>query len=322
MHMDNSIFERFFNGTSTVEDKALLSEMFESGDCRQFDDYCRTKWTESSENISEEERIRMKADLMKSISQNEQKLFRKVFAKRLYRVAAVAAVVAAVIFGVVSILFPSEPEVFEVIVDRGQKSTLTLPDGSRVWINSASSVSYTADYNVKDRNVYLNGEAFFEVASGHELPFIVHAQDLKVTALGTKFNVRAYSEDQAILTTLVEGKVSATAGENSQVLLPDQEASYDKATGQISKAEVQDDAHAVPWMQNGILFQDDSLEEIAVILARMYNVNIVFENEQVKKYSYTGLIRNNSLSNILDLISGTSPVNYTMTTDTIKFYME
>ena len=116
--------------------------------------------------------------------------------------------------------------------------------------------------------------------------------------------------------------MSATAGENSQILLPNQEAVYDKVSGQISKADVQDDAHAVPWMQNGILFQDNSLEEIAVILERMYNVNIVFEDEQVKKYSYTGLIRNNSLSNILDLISGTSPVNYTMTTDTIKFYMD
>lgn len=322
MIMSSSIFDRFFSGTSTAEDHDALGSIFENGDDRLFDEYCKDKWGSECAEMTDADRARMKTEVMNRIAAQEKKVAKKVFIRRFCRVAAAAAIVAVVIIGSLYVFSPSQPEVFEVIADRGQKSTLTLPDGSRVWINSASSVSYTADYNVKDRNVYLKGEAFFEVASCKDLPFVVHAQNLKVTALGTKFNVRAYSEDQSILTTLVEGKVSATAGDNSQILLPNQEAVYDKVSGQISKADVQDDAHAVPWMQNGILFQDNSLEEIAVILERMYNVNIVFEDEQVKKYSYTGLIRNNSLSNILDLISGTSPVNYTMTTDTIKFYMD
>ncbi len=321
MIMSSSIFDRFFSGTSIAEDHDALGSIFENGDDRLFDEYCRDKWGSECTEMTDADRIRMKTEVMNRIAAQEKKAAKKVFVRRFCRVAA-AAIVAVIIIGSLYILRPSQPEVFEVIADRGQKSTLTLPDGSRVWINSASSVSYTADYNVKDRNVYLKGEAFFEVASCKDLPFVVHAQNLKVTALGTKFNVRAYSEDQSILTTLVEGKVSATAGENSQILLPNQEAVYDKVSGQINKADVQDDAHAVPWMQNGILFQDNSLEEIAVILERMYNVNIIFDDDQVKKYSYTGLIRNNSLSNILDLISGTSPVNYTMTTDTIKFFMD
>lgn len=322
MIMSSSIFDRFFSGTSTAEDHDTLGSIFENGDDRLFDEYCRDKWGSECAEMTDADRARMKTEVMNRIAAQEKEVAKKVFIRRFCRVAAAAAIAAVVIIGSLYILRPSQPEVFEVIADRGQKSTLTLPDGSRVWINSASSVSYTADYNVKDRNVYLKGEAFFEVASCKDLPFVVHAQNLKVTALGTKFNVRAYSEDQSILTTLVEGKVSATASDNSQILMPNQEAVYDKVSGQIIKADVQDDAHAVPWMQNGILFQDNSLEEIAVILERMYNVNIVFEDEQVKKYSYTGLIRNNSLSNILDLISGTSPVNYTMTTDTIKFYMD
>ena len=85
---------------------------------------------------------------------------------------------------------------------------------------------------------------------------------------------------------------------------------------------VKDENHAVPWMKNEILFENESLADIAVVLVRMYNINVVFSDESVKDYSYTGLIRNNSLQNVLQLISSTSPVGYRMTSDTIKFFLK
>ena len=84
---------------------------------------------------------------------------------------------------------PSEnaaPEIFEIVAERGQKSSVTLPDGSRVMINSASTISYTSDYNVKERNVFLSGEAYFDVASNADIPFVVHADKVSDTALGTE----------------------------------------------------------------------------------------------------------------------------------------
>ena len=319
------IFSRFFSGMATEEDYETLVAIFESGDVTLFDEYCRGVWDESKVELSGEDKSRMKADIMEQLEAYERNVHSKK-RMRFFKRTGVAAAVILVLFFIWSPMrfFRNDiqPEFFEIVVDRGQKSTLTLPDGSKVWVNSATTVSYSSDYNVNDRDVYLSGEAYFEVASGNELPFVVHAHDLQVTALGTRFNIKAYSEDNTVTTTLVEGKVSTEAGESSQVLYPYHEALYDKKSGCIKVSEVADRLHAIPWMKDEILFDNDSLEEIAVMLERMYNVNVVFSCEDVKAYSYTGLVRNNSLQNVLELISSTSPVGYRMTSDTIKFYVK
>lgn len=322
------LFERLFSGMATEEDYNALVTIFESSDIALFDEYCRQLWDENKAELSAEKKDYMKADIMKRISAHEKRALINKRVNIFKWSSAVAAAVAIVIVFCYAILpinnnvETSNPECFEIVVDRGQKSTLTLPDGSRVWINSATAISYTSDYNSKDRNVYLNGEAYFEVASGNGLPFIVHAQNLQVTALGTKFNVKAYSEDSMVLTTLIEGKVNTAAGANSQILTPYQEAIYDKSSGVIEVTDVSDQVHAIPWLNDEICFDNDSLADIAVILERMYNVNVIFADEDVKAYSYTGLIRNNSLQNVLELIASTSPVDYRITSDTIKFFVK
>jgi ferric-dicitrate binding protein FerR (iron transport regulator) len=220
---------------------------------------------------------------------------------------------------------PSEnaaPETFEIVAERGQKSSVTLPDGSRVMINSASTISYTSDYNVKERNVFLSGEAYFDVASNADIPFVVHADKVSVTALGTEFNVKAYAEDPYVVTTLVEGSVRTEAGTQYELLTRAQEASYNKEADVLLAYDVKDISRAVPWIRNELLFENESLADIAVTLERMYNVTIVFEDEAAKGYSYTGLIRNNSLQNVLELISSTSPVGYKMNSGIIRFYMK
>ena len=111
-------------------------------------------------------------------------------------------------------------------------------------------------------------------------------------------------------------------GAQCELLTQAQESVYDKKTDLLSAYDVKDISRAVPWIRNELLFANESLAEIAVTLERMYNVAIVFEDDAVKEYSYTGLIRNNSLQNVLELISSTSPVGYRMSSDTIKFYLK
>jgi len=142
---------------------------------------------------------------------------------------------------------------------------------------------------------------------------------MTVEALGTKFNIRSYVEDPCIVTTLLEGRIRAGAGDWSETLLPEEEVSYDKSSGEMTRSRVKDAGHMVPWIRNELLFTDNSLAEIAVILERMYNVAVIFDDAETKKYTYTGLVKNNSLSNVLELISTTSPVKYRMTAGTIKF---
>ena len=312
-----SLLEKFFSGQSTEEENNVLSKIFKDGGEDIFDEYCRRKWAENDCRIPTSVKARIR-----------QSLFTKMPRVKWGRViASASAVLAAAVILFVCMLWsrPSEnaaPEIFEIVAERGQKSSVTLPDGSRVMINSASTISYTSDYNVKERNVFLSGEAYFDVASNADIPFVVHADKVSVTALGTEFNVKAYAEDPYVVTTLVEGSVRTEAGTQYELLTRAQEASYNKEADVLLAYDVKDISRAVPWISNELLFENDSLADIAVTLERMYNVTIVFEDEAAKGYSYTGLIRNNSLQNVLELISSTSPVGYKMNSGIIRFYMK
>lgn len=312
-----SLLEKFFSGQSTEEENNVLSKIFKDGGEDIFDEYCRRKWAENDCRIPTSVKARIR-----------QSLFTKMPRVKWRRViASASAVLAAAVILFMCMLWsrPSEnaaPEIFEIVAERGQKSSVTLPDGSRVMINSASTISYTSDYNVKERNVFLSGEAYFDVASNADIPFVVHADKVSVTALGTEFNVKAYAEDPYVVTTLVEGSVRTEAGTQYELLTRAQEASYNKEADVLLAYDVKDISRAVPWIRNELLFENESLADIAVTLERMYNVTIVFEEEAAKGYSYTGLIRNNSLQNVLELISSTSPVGYKMNSGIIRFYMK
>lgn len=329
MDRNSELFEKFFSDTSTPKENEELFDLLERQDESAFYEYCQRRWDIGQSSIPDELRERLKTDIMLKLDQHERSHRRRLCFSRVKRTAWAAAV-AVILIVAVQLGWNiaqredsgSKPYIIEVVTEPGQKSNLTLPDGSRVWLNSASRISYTSDYNTKERNLSLEGEAYFDVAQGYDIPFVVKAKGLDVTALGTKFNVRAYAEDQVVIATLVEGKVRADADGQSQTLCPNQEAHYDRISGTVTRSYVQDESHIVPWMMNEILFQGESLAEIAVILERMYNVNVVFEDDCVKDYSYTGLIRNNSLTNVLELISGTSPVGYDMTSQTITFFMD
>ena len=312
-----SLLEKFFSGQSTEEENNVLSKIFKDGGEDIFDEYCRRKWAENDCRIPTSVKARIR-----------QSLFTKMPRVKWRRViASASAVLAAAVILFMYMLWsrPSEnaaPEIFEIVAERGQKSSVTLPDGSRVMINSASTISYTSDYNVKERNVFLSGEAYFDVASNADIPFVVHADKVSVTALGTEFNVKAYAEDPYVVTTLVEGGVRTEAGTQYELLTRAQEASYNKEADVLLAYDVKDISRAVPWIRNELLFENESLADIAVTLERMYNVTIVFEDQAAKGYSYTGLIRNNSLQNVLELISSTSPVGYKMNSGIIRFYMK
>ena len=302
-----SLFDRFFGGETTENENAYLADLLENDKDGELDAYIEKTWQEAeSMDVDFEVEVRVKEKILAQISSECQvKSSRPWF--RFFRAAAVAAgLVAAVLLGW-HIADLRKPETFEMVAERGQKSSLTLPDGSKVWLNSASKLTYTSDYNSKDRNIILDGEAFFDVARNENLPFIVHANGMAVQALGTKFNVKAYSDETEVTAILVEGSVKASAAGVDLLLLPYFVASYDRSTDEMVSTYVSDREHAVPWIKNEILFSNDSLKDIASVLERMYNVTVVFENEKIADYTYTGLIRNNSLQNIRELISGTSP---------------
>ena len=190
-----------------------------------------------------------------------------------------------------------------------EADVVVLPDGTRVSLGTRTSFSYDSRYGKSERIVQLEGEAYFEVAKDTTLRFIVKAGEMEVEALGTTFNVKAYQEDRELTTTLFEGKVRTSVGKDEVILKPDESLSFDKSSRRMI---VSDDlaAYARMWKDNELVFKGATMEEVAVMLDRLYNVKVRFASEKVKHYRFSGVIKNNSLDNVIELISLTAPIMY------------
>ena len=202
-------------------------------------------------------------------------------------------------------------------VPKGCEFSLALADGTRIWVNAGSTLRYPERFAPGKREVFLSGEAYFEVAKDPDRHFVVKADGLEVEALGTAFNVKAYEEDDEIIASLREGRVRTSVGGHVDILDSGQSLSYSKVSG---KVELEDDdvEYHLKWRENELAFRGETLEEIADMLDRLYNVNIEFDSENIKRYRFSGVIKNNSLDNVFELISLTAPIEYTKANDTIR----
>ncbi|MDR1645694.1 MAG: DUF4974 domain-containing protein [Tannerellaceae bacterium] len=278
--------------------------------------FYHTKWLEASqEDLPDEIRTRM------------LKRIRRRIKTRLWMPYA-AAVAALISVGLASHLYTlkymgettdsqTEQLTFTVSADKGQRANLTLPDGSRVWLNSHSQIIYPANYGRSERSLVLTGEAYFEVAPDSAHRFVVQAGEMAVEALGTAFNIKAYAEDKEVIATLFSGSVRTTAGDFAQKLAPEDYASFNRLNGQLTVAHAENAAYASMWRDNELAFERQTMNEIAVLLNRMYNVEIVFQSDKIRNYRFSGVIKNNSLDNVIELISLTAPITYRSVGDTI-----
>jgi len=207
-----------------------------------------------------------------------------------------------------------------VTVERGQKANITLPDGSKVWLNSQSKLTYSPDFNVKTRELLLDGEAFFEVAHNAEKPFIVRSNDIAVEALGTAFGMKAYNEDNLISSILMKGKVRVTTPDGVSILKPNERIMYDKTARKNTKSSVLNSKEFTGWIHNELRYENVSLEDIAKDIQRIYNVKVVFANEHLRNQRFTGSVNNNSLDSMLSIITLTSPVSFRVNDQQVTFY--
>ncbi|MDH6358725.1 FecR domain-containing protein [Parabacteroides sp. PF5-9] len=204
-----------------------------------------------------------------------------------------------------------------IAVEKGQRANVTLPDGTRVWLNSHTTLRYSSEYGFSDRYVSLQGEAYFEVAKDENLHFVVKTGEMEIEALGTAFNVKAYREDNEIKTTLFNGQIKASTAEEELILTPNQYVSYNRSEHSLKSGVSEDASYDKMWLNNELSFDGQTLSEIAIILNRLSNVHVEFASEAIKKYKFSGVIKNNSLDNIIEIISLTAPIVYESRGDTI-----
>lgn len=185
-------------------------------------------------------------------------------------------------------------------------TSFDLPDGSKVWLNAGSTITFPESFNPKQRLVKLSGQAYFDVKK-NKIPFFVETDQFTVKVLGTSFDVLAYP-GEAALVTLEQGKVSLeTWSGNKAVLNPGQQAVIEKEGGQINKREV-DTGQFVAWKNNQLIFIDEPLETVVFRLKRWFNVDITIEDESLKRIPVNGTIEYESIAEVMQLLEICAPV--------------
>ncbi len=203
-----------------------------------------------------------------------------------------------------------------ITAQKGEKAEVVLPDGSNVWINSGSTLTYDKHFNGKERSVHLQGEAYFEVPENKKRPFIVHTKHMTVQALGTSFNVRSYETDSLATAVLLEGKVKVSASGKETILSVNERATFDKRK-QTLLADRVEALNFIEWKNGNIYFSNQTYDEIARTLSRIYNVDIQFASEQLRPMRFSGTLGSSGIKNALDILSMTSPMAYEMKDTTI-----
>jgi ferric-dicitrate binding protein FerR (iron transport regulator) len=188
-------------------------------------------------------------------------------------------------------------------------TSFDLPDGSKVWLNAGSTITFPASFSSKQRLVKLTGQAYFDVKKD-KIPFCVETEKFNIKVLGTAFDVLAYSGEDALV-TLERGKVSLeTASENGAVLSPGEQAVIEKGSSQIEKRKVETNKF-VAWKDNRLIFTDESFESVCLKLHRWFNVEISINDEAIKKIPVTGVIEYESISEVMQLLEICAPVKCT-----------
>ena len=222
---------------------------------------------------------------------------------------------------------PGAAEMNTIQTPRGGQYEVVLADGTKVWLNSASSMSYPTTFTGNNRQVTLKGEAYFEVAEDKTRPFKVSVGDVQVEVLGTHFDVMAYDDENAINTTLLAGAVRVTtrgaasqalagdasgalAGSASRVLAAGQEASVDRSSGSLSVNDVDAD-ESIAWKNGFFDFKGVSIETVMRQLARWYDVDVEYEGKTDKHFRGT-ISRSENVSAVFKMLELTGEVHFSM----------
>ena len=193
----------------------------------------------------------------------------------------------------------------------GMRSSLTLPDGTKVWLNAGSKLSYPVTFSDEFRAVRLNGEAYFEVKKDKKWPFVLNSGKMNIVVYGTTFNCNAYPENSEIQTVLVEGQVTLINESStvSEELQPGELAVFEKNSQQISKTKT-DLQKYIAWKSGMLMFRDDRMNKVVEKLERWYNVDIEIKDKEISDYIYNATFVDESLDQVLKMLSLSAPISY------------
>jgi transmembrane sensor len=333
--------------------------------CRQQNTFFKTYWVKNEEHYSNSDlmfqRIRSKIEIPQpetiaepvAVIETEPTYIGRSRATILWRSIAAAVIVGLSLFTGYYVINNRSKKI--EVADLQQKKTpsrvkskIYLSDGSVVTLNSETTLKYPPSFNGATREVYLNGEAFFDIAKDHQHPFIVHAGKMSIKVLGTAFNVKSYINDVASETTLIRGAIEVTLADrpSDRIILKPNEKLILKSTtfkrhtiNRNLVAQTPDTAKTsyaltnltylkandttvveTSWVNNRLVFKDESFAEIANKMERWYGIKVRFKNEDAKDYHFTAVFEKETITMALSALQRVEPFTYKYKNETIYIY--
>lgn len=232
-----------------------------------------------------------------------------------------------------------------IVTKRASRTNLVLPDGTAVWVNSDTKISYDAGFGKHTRDVYLIGEAYFEVVKDKSKPFIVHTNSMDIKVLGTTFNVKDYETDPLAEALLISGSLEVIVrekGRNKKVLLsPNEKIITSKSPGHsdpvaspknkeringfsLEKIEEETDKENIKeigWMQNKLVFKNEKIGEIIPVLERWYDVRIIITGAGSDELRITGTFENDKLEDVMESLKISAQIEYEIKKNMVFIYL-
>ncbi|NRF38332.1 FecR family protein [Pedobacter foliorum] len=308
-----ALLDRYLKKETSIEENQLIEKwLAENGNAdsnwKQLDSSSKDKWLSD-----------VFMDIKASIKQNEPKVVPIKSQKHLwYKIAGVAAALILV-FG----LYLTWPllekrmlptDLTSISIPDHEKKQITLADGTKVWLNAGSELKYAKAFDGKTREVYLSGEAYFDVRHDASRPFLIHTGKVLTTVLGTAFNIKEDPNNHTLEVTVTRGKVSvADDGKLLSILTSNQQVSVDLLTRKPTEKTV-DTKTVIAWQDNDILFDDITFADAAIQLEQHFDVKIAFNNEKLKNCRFSGAaLRGDKLDKILDVITDFNNASWKLT---------
>ncbi len=212
------------------------------------------------------------------------------------------------------------PALVEYTTYSGMRGKIILPDSTEVWLNSCSALKAPARFDSTGRHIELSGEAYFKVKSNKEWPMFIKTNDVVTKVLGTEFNLSAYNNDPAVTLTLVNGKVELIKEDNSKISMkPNEQATIfnNRAKKDIIRRNMHDFENELAWRDGYLIFNNTPMSEVIKKIERWYGVKFSPTDSRILKYNFTGRFKEESVTQVLDLLSISSNIRYKINNSTV-----
>lgn len=348
-NFEHNIIVRFLMNEASLEDITLLEEWI-SSDTEHYNYFEQIRDTWNSIEIEKElDKDGIQSDFSNILNRIEEtesrnnyfnfnrKNFNSIWFFKVAAVFLVGFVASWLVFNQSNLAVSNKTAYNVIETPKGSSTTINLPDGSKIWLNAGSRLRYPQEFSLNSRNVFLEGEAFFEIAKDQNRQFLVKTPDLTVKVFGTKFNVKSYPGDPTVETTLVEGSVSiqknladGKAEGNEIKMEPNQRIVLYKGPEKVTQGDspvkkienvparkakfviskrIQTDRFT-SWKDGQLIIKSEPMIKLAVTLERRYNVKIHFEDEEIKQSRFTGTIEDETIEQVMAAIKIAASFDY------------